>query len=239
MAALAIALTLAGGQFIAASSDLSVSAKRDADGTSASVSWTAYDGADFEYYRVIVCDDSQYDGASCNGTVFISDPFYDAAYTGPVAVTGLDPDTGYGVILQIWQARISHQAPRNPARARTHPHSRADSHRDARTDSDAYPYARTHSNPHAYPYGDPRANRDSDSNARTHADAHAHAYPYSYPHARTDRDAYPNSDSNAHPYANTHARADAYPHAHARNRARAAGRRRRHSQHHRLRYRRQ
>ena len=102
-AALAILLTLASGQFISASSDLAVAAARGADGDSASVTWTKYDGDDFHYYRVIVCDDSQYDGASCSGAVFRSDPFYDADFTGPAAVSGLDAQTGYGVILQIWR----------------------------------------------------------------------------------------------------------------------------------------
>ena len=48
-------------------------ARNDGD-DSATVSWTAYGGGDFEYYRVIVCDESQYDGASCDGTVYKSDP---------------------------------------------------------------------------------------------------------------------------------------------------------------------
>ncbi len=80
----------------------SVFAKRDSDGTTAAVSWTRYAGEDFSYYRVIVCDDSQYDGGSCSGTVFRSDAIRDAGNTGPVTVTGLDPHTGYGVILQTW-----------------------------------------------------------------------------------------------------------------------------------------
>ena len=78
-------------------------ARNDGDG-SATVSWTPYGGGDFAYYRVIVCDDTQYDGASCDGTVFKSDPVYDANDTGPLAVTGLDAGTGYGVILQVWRS---------------------------------------------------------------------------------------------------------------------------------------
>ena len=73
------------------------------DGDSAIVAWTPYDGGDFEYYRVIVCDDTQYDGSSCSGTVFRSDAIYDVNDTGPVKVAGLYADTGYGVILQVWR----------------------------------------------------------------------------------------------------------------------------------------
>ena len=80
-----------------------LTAARSNDGNTASVSWTAYTGEEFQYYRVIVCDDSQYDGASCSGTVFKSDPIYDASSTGPITVTGLNAGTGYGVILQVWR----------------------------------------------------------------------------------------------------------------------------------------
>ena len=81
-----------------------LAATRGNDGDAASVSWTAYTGDDFRYYRVIVCDDSQYDGSSCSGTVYKSDAIADANDTGPVAVTGLNPGLGYGVILQTWRA---------------------------------------------------------------------------------------------------------------------------------------
>ena len=81
----------------------SVTAERNDDGVSASVSWTAYAGDDFSYYRVIVCTDAQYDGSSCSGTVHKSAPVYDAASTGPVSITGLEAQTGYGVILQTWR----------------------------------------------------------------------------------------------------------------------------------------
>ena len=80
-----------------------VTAVRGNDGDSATVSWTAYEGDGFEYYRVIVCDDSQYNGQSCNGTVFKSPAIWGADSTGPVTVTGLDASTGYGVILQVWR----------------------------------------------------------------------------------------------------------------------------------------
>ena len=81
-----------------------VTATRDSAGDSATVSWTKYEGEGFQYYRVIVCDDSQYNGASCNGTVYRSAPIYDRNNTGPVSATGLDMSTGYGVILQTWRA---------------------------------------------------------------------------------------------------------------------------------------
>ena len=82
---------------------VTVTATRGDDHTTASVSWTKYEGADFDYYRVIVCDDSQYDGYSCKGTVFQSEASYDVNYTGPEKVTGLDATTRYGVILQVWR----------------------------------------------------------------------------------------------------------------------------------------
>ena len=82
---------------------MTVTATRGSDGDTASVSWTAYEGENFEYYRVIVCDDTQYNGASCAGTVWTGAPVWDANSTGPVSVTGLDAGTGYGVILQTWR----------------------------------------------------------------------------------------------------------------------------------------
>ena len=81
---------------------VTLTATRGANGDTASVSWTAYGGSGFSYYRFIVCDASQYDGASCSGAVFRSDPYYDVNATGPVTVTGLNAGTGYGVILQVW-----------------------------------------------------------------------------------------------------------------------------------------
>ena len=80
-----------------------VSATRGEDGDTATVKWTAYDGSDFSYYRVIICTDAQYDGSSCSGTVFQGDPVYKASSTGPVTVNGLEAQTAYGVILQTWR----------------------------------------------------------------------------------------------------------------------------------------
>ena len=82
---------------------ITVTATRGEDGDTAGVSWDAYAGDSFEYYRVIVCDDSQYNDASCVGTVWTSDAIWDVNSTGPVAVPNLDPGTGYGVILQTWR----------------------------------------------------------------------------------------------------------------------------------------
>ena len=82
---------------------VTVTATRSDGGDSATVAWTSYGGGDFDYYRVIVCDDTQYDGSSCSGTVFQSRAIYDANDTGPVKVSGLYADTGYGVILQVWR----------------------------------------------------------------------------------------------------------------------------------------
>ena len=81
---------------------ITVTATRGEDGDTAGVSWDAYAGDNFEHYRVIVCDDSQYNGASCVGTVWTGAPVWDANSTGPVSVPDLDPGTGYGVILQTW-----------------------------------------------------------------------------------------------------------------------------------------
>ena len=83
--------------------EITVTATRGSDGDTASVSWTAYEGENFEYYRVIVCDDAQYNGASCSGAVWTGAPVWDANSTGPVSVPDLDPGTGYGVILQTWR----------------------------------------------------------------------------------------------------------------------------------------
>ena len=80
-----------------------MTATRSNDGSAASVSWTAYAGENFQYYRVIVCTDAQYDGSSCSGTVYKSDAIHDANSTGPITVTGLSAQTGYGVILQVWR----------------------------------------------------------------------------------------------------------------------------------------
>ena len=83
--------------------EITVTATRGSDGDTVSVSWTAYIGDNFEYYRVIVCDDTQYNGASCSGTVWTGAPVWDVNSTGPVSVPDLDPGTGYGVILQVWR----------------------------------------------------------------------------------------------------------------------------------------
>ena len=80
-----------------------VTATRGNDGDTAGVSWTAYAGDGFEYYRIIVCNSAQYNGHSCSGTVFRSDAIHDAGSTGPVTVTGLKAGTGYGIILQVWR----------------------------------------------------------------------------------------------------------------------------------------
>ena len=82
---------------------LTVTATRGNDGDIAGVSWTAYAGDDFEYYRVIVCNSAQYNGSSCSGTVFRSGAIHDADATGPVTATGLNAGTGYGIILQVWR----------------------------------------------------------------------------------------------------------------------------------------
>ena len=68
------------------------------------MSWTRYDADDFNYYRFVVCDDSQYNGSSCNGTVYKSDAVFDGSATGPYTVPDLAAGDGYGVILQVWRS---------------------------------------------------------------------------------------------------------------------------------------
>ena len=87
---------------------LKVSAERGDDPTTASVSWTQYDGADFDYYRLVICDLDDYDrdSASCSATAF-SSSFYDSSETGPVSASGLDPYTDYVVVLQLWLSGAS------------------------------------------------------------------------------------------------------------------------------------
>ena len=94
----------------------SVTATRINDGTSASVSWTKYNGNAFDYYQVVVCTDAQYDGSSCTGTVFKSGAIYGIDSTGPVSVTGLDAADGYGVI----HASVAHRRPLQPEVLRRH-----------------------------------------------------------------------------------------------------------------------
>ncbi len=80
-----------------------LTAERSEDGTGATLTWTAYTGADFEAYQAVVCKDSDYDGRSCSATVHKSGAIYGADSTGPHKVPGLEADTGYGVILQTWR----------------------------------------------------------------------------------------------------------------------------------------
>ena len=89
---------------VAQSADgVSVKAIRSHDALAAQVSWSAYAGDDFEYYRFVVCPDGGFVGGTCSGNVFTSDAYYAADEVGPVAFDGLDPHTGYNVILQVWR----------------------------------------------------------------------------------------------------------------------------------------
>ena len=83
---------------------LAVSAERGDDPTTASVSWTRYDGADFDHYRVALCDMDSFvrDSAACVSTAFESPAYSDSGETGPIAATGLDPYTEYVVELRLW-----------------------------------------------------------------------------------------------------------------------------------------
>ena len=96
----------AAGPYVPPTPQVSLTAARGSGGDSATVAWTPYDGDDFHYYRYyrfVVCSDAQYSGSSCSGTVYKSDAYFNAATTGPVTVSDLDADTGYGVILQVWR----------------------------------------------------------------------------------------------------------------------------------------
>ena len=81
-----------------------VTATRGSDGTTASVSWTEYDGSDFDYYRVIVCAAANFSttGPTCSSAAFTGSAI-NSRSTTTQAVTGLTAATGYGVILQIWK----------------------------------------------------------------------------------------------------------------------------------------
>ena len=87
---------------------LKVSAERGDDPTTASVSWSEYDGADFDYYRLVICDLGDYDrdSASCSASAF-SSSFSDSSETGPVSASGLDPYTDYVVVLHLWLSGAS------------------------------------------------------------------------------------------------------------------------------------
>ena len=80
-----------------------VTATRGSDGTTASVSWTEYDGDDFDYYRVIACtaDNFSTTGPTCSSAAFTGSAISTSSTTTQ-AVTGLTAATGYGVILQLW-----------------------------------------------------------------------------------------------------------------------------------------
>ncbi len=92
---------LAGG-LAARAAGPSVAAARGVDATVASVQWTRYSGGDFDYYRFTVCPQASLTAGACQSGVFTSPAYFDADSTGPVSVTGLDPDTAYGVVLEVW-----------------------------------------------------------------------------------------------------------------------------------------
>ena len=80
-----------------------VTAVRSSDGTTATVSWTEYDGSDFDYYRVIVCTAANFTTApSCSSPVHTGSAISSSSTTTE-SVSGLTAATGYGVILQVWR----------------------------------------------------------------------------------------------------------------------------------------
>ena len=85
----------------AAQGDGSVYATRGDDGTSADVSWDAYDGDSFDSYRFVVCPRDQFVGGICSDNVYDSGSYSDIDFTGPVTVSGLDRYTRYAVVLEV------------------------------------------------------------------------------------------------------------------------------------------
>ena len=97
-----VGVLLAASPALAQKSSVTLTASRDSGGASASVSWSAYSGSDFSYYKLIACKRSQYDGKSCNGSVYQSGNISSVDSTGPVTVSDLNPHSGYGFVLEIW-----------------------------------------------------------------------------------------------------------------------------------------
>ncbi len=79
-----------------------VTATRNSDGTSVDVSWTKFTLRGFNYYRFVVCRGADYDGASCRNNVYSGEPIYKVDSLGPVTVKGLESNTSYNVIMQVW-----------------------------------------------------------------------------------------------------------------------------------------
>ena len=86
---------------------VTVTTQRSADGASVDVSWTEFTLPNFSYYRFVMCRDTDYDGSSCQNSVYRSDPIFNVDNLGPVTVTGLDPDISYGLIMQAWHSNTS------------------------------------------------------------------------------------------------------------------------------------
>lgn len=97
-----VGVLLAGSPVLAQKSGVTLTASRDSGGDSASVSWSAYSGSNFNYYKLVACKRSQYDGKSCNGSVYKSGEISSVDSTGPITVSDLNPYSGYGFILGIW-----------------------------------------------------------------------------------------------------------------------------------------
>ena len=79
-----------------------VTTLRSADGTSVDVSWMKFTLSGFNYYRFVICRAADYVGGTCSNNVYEGDAIYDIDDPGPVTVTGLDANTAYGLIMQVW-----------------------------------------------------------------------------------------------------------------------------------------
>ena len=86
---------------------VTVTTQRSVDGTSVDVSWTRFTLSGFNYYRFVICRDTDYDGSSCRNNVYSGSPIYNIDDLGPVIVTDLDPAASYGLILQAWHSNYS------------------------------------------------------------------------------------------------------------------------------------
>ena len=86
---------------------VTVTTQRSVDGTSVDVSWTRFTLPGFNYYRFVICRDTDYDGTSCRNNVYSGYPIYNIDDLGPVIVTDLDPAASYGLILQAWHSNYS------------------------------------------------------------------------------------------------------------------------------------
>ena len=81
--------------------DITLSGNRSEDGVSVSLSWTRYAGAGFQSYRVVICAEANFDDGGCSSSLFDTGAIADNLSTGPILVTGMQPETGYAAVLTV------------------------------------------------------------------------------------------------------------------------------------------